>query len=104
MNGAGFWERILGTQMLPSERKLLMMKHEAIQHYKKNPRELSELKRIMESMEAKQLHIRIECVPDQARNALRHMDGAGIPSETRAVTTMVILGLKGIIEEIEDSK
>lgn len=102
MNGSTFWERILGTHMRPSERKLLMMKNDAIQYLKKNPKALAELKRIRSELQAKHIHIRIECAPDAVRDCLKKMDNAGMPTETRAVISMVIFQIDGIIEEIDE--
>jgi hypothetical protein len=105
-NGSTFWERILGTHMRPSERKLLMMKNDAIQYLKKNPKALAELKRVMEEVRAKNglqlIKTRITRIPDPIGDCLKRMDNTGMPTETRALTSMIIFQIDGVIEEIDE--
>jgi hypothetical protein len=97
----GLWERILGVSLRPSERKLVFMKADAVQYYRKNPKAYQELKRARADLQNRQMHVRVDC-PQEFYDALKQLDNSGLPSPARVVITLIIAQIDGIIEEIEE--
>lgn len=94
----GALESIVGVRLSPSERKLIVMKEDAIQYYRKYPKELSALRSVRSRLISGKIHVRVS-IPETIHEAVLMLDSSAMKSVNRAVVNMIILQIDAIIEE-----